>query len=64
MITYGVCQRTTGCDKTQRNELWLLSVFEDKNMERYVNVAWVIARWMARKGKELRRIARSFVGSL
>ncbi|GKE57349.1 hypothetical protein Tco_1496534 [Tanacetum coccineum] len=31
MITYGLCQRTTGYDKIQRNELWLMSMFEAKH---------------------------------
>ncbi|GJS12269.1 hypothetical protein Tco_0369065 [Tanacetum coccineum] len=30
MITYGLCQRTTGYEKIQRNDLWLLSMFEDR----------------------------------
>ncbi|GKD52276.1 hypothetical protein Tco_1281252 [Tanacetum coccineum] len=45
MITYGVCQRTTGYDKVKRNELWLMSMFEMKNINGYVN-----ARWLKRKG--------------
>ncbi|GJU05405.1 putative reverse transcriptase, RNA-dependent DNA polymerase [Tanacetum coccineum] len=28
MITYGLCQRTTGYDKVQKNDLWLLSMFD------------------------------------
>ncbi|GJV69382.1 hypothetical protein Tco_1484891 [Tanacetum coccineum] len=28
MITYGLCQRTTGYYKIQRNKLWLMSMFE------------------------------------
>ncbi|GJW81482.1 hypothetical protein Tco_0145457 [Tanacetum coccineum] len=31
MITYGLCQRTTGYDKVQRNKLWLMSMFEAKH---------------------------------
>ncbi|GJR82328.1 ribonuclease H-like domain-containing protein [Tanacetum coccineum] len=31
MITYGLCQRTTGYEKIQRNDLWLLSMFEDRH---------------------------------
>ncbi|GKA36937.1 hypothetical protein Tco_0723502 [Tanacetum coccineum] len=50
MITYGLCQRTTGYEKIQRNDLWLLSMFEDRHQNRYANVAWVIAKWMKRKG--------------
>ncbi|GKA55568.1 hypothetical protein Tco_0754640 [Tanacetum coccineum] len=31
MITYGLCQRTTGYEKIQRNDLWFLSMFEDRH---------------------------------
>nr|GEV96677.1 hypothetical protein [Tanacetum cinerariifolium] len=50
MITYGLCQRTTGYDKIQKHDLWLLSMFDARHQNRYVNVAWLIARWMKRKG--------------
>ncbi|GKE61607.1 hypothetical protein Tco_1511974 [Tanacetum coccineum] len=50
MITYGLCQRTTGYEKIQMNDLWLLSMFEDKHQNGYANVAWVIAKWMKIKG--------------
>ncbi|GJX35743.1 hypothetical protein Tco_0247300 [Tanacetum coccineum] len=50
MITYGLCQRTTGYDKVQKNDMWLLSMFDARHENRYANVAWVIARWMKRKG--------------
>ncbi|GKE59155.1 hypothetical protein Tco_1498340 [Tanacetum coccineum] len=50
MITYGLCQRTTSYEKIQRNDLWLLSMFEDRHQNGYANVAWVIAKWMKRKG--------------
>ncbi|GJR96962.1 retrotransposon ORF1 [Tanacetum coccineum] len=50
MITYGLCQRTTGYDKIQKNDLWLLSMFEARHQNGYANVAWLIARWMKRKG--------------
>ncbi|GJY41748.1 hypothetical protein Tco_0429018 [Tanacetum coccineum] len=50
MITYDLCQWTTGYDKVQRNELWLMSMFEAKNQNGYANVAWLIARWLKRKG--------------
>ncbi|GJV33576.1 hypothetical protein Tco_1393976, partial [Tanacetum coccineum] len=49
MITYGLCQRTTGYDKIQKNDLWLLSMFDARHQNGYANVAWVIARWMKRK---------------
>ncbi|GJQ97914.1 ribonuclease H-like domain-containing protein [Tanacetum coccineum] len=44
MIIYGLCQRTTRYNKVQRNELWLMSMFEAKNQNGYANVAWLIAR--------------------
>ncbi|GKA57007.1 hypothetical protein Tco_0756079 [Tanacetum coccineum] len=50
MITYGLCQRTTGYDKIQKNDLWLLSMFDARHQNGYANVAWVIAKWMKRKG--------------
>ncbi|GJV02427.1 hypothetical protein Tco_1335996 [Tanacetum coccineum] len=50
MITYGLCQRTTGYDKVQRNELCLMSMFEAKNQNGYVNVVWLTAKWLQRKG--------------
>ncbi|GKD41825.1 hypothetical protein Tco_1266470, partial [Tanacetum coccineum] len=31
MITYGLCQRTTGYDKLQKNDLWLLSMFDARH---------------------------------
>ncbi|GKC03668.1 hypothetical protein Tco_0995278 [Tanacetum coccineum] len=50
MITYGLCQRTTGYDKIQKNDLWLLSMFDARHQNVYANFAWVIARWMKRNG--------------
>ncbi|GJT60802.1 hypothetical protein Tco_1004335, partial [Tanacetum coccineum] len=44
MITYGLCQRTTRYDKIQKNDLWLLSMFNARHQNRYANVAWLIAR--------------------
>ena len=64
MIAYSVCQRTTGYDKIQKHELWLMSMFEDRNNERYANVAWVIARWMKRKGKCTQDGSKIIMGSL
>ncbi|GJY56425.1 hypothetical protein Tco_0455540 [Tanacetum coccineum] len=55
MITYGLCQRTTGYEKIQRNDLWLLSMFEDRHQNGYANVAWVIAKWMKRNGARSQR---------
>ncbi|GJW71551.1 hypothetical protein Tco_0128468 [Tanacetum coccineum] len=37
-------------DKVQKRDLWLLSMFEARNPNGYANVAWVIAKWMKRKG--------------
>ncbi|GJZ56819.1 hypothetical protein Tco_0612313 [Tanacetum coccineum] len=45
MITYGLCQRTTGYDKTQKNDLWLLSMFDARHQNGYANVAWLIVRY-------------------
>nr|GEX89459.1 hypothetical protein [Tanacetum cinerariifolium] len=50
IITYGLCQRTTRYDKMQKNDLWLLSMFKARHQNGYANVAWLIARWMKRKG--------------
>ncbi|GKA33504.1 hypothetical protein Tco_0719933 [Tanacetum coccineum] len=49
MITYGMCQRTTGYDKVQKNELWLMSMFAEKHQNGYANVAWLMAKWLERK---------------
>ncbi|GJV84932.1 reverse transcriptase domain-containing protein [Tanacetum coccineum] len=46
----GSLPRTTGYDKIQKNDLWLLSMFDARHQNGYANVAWVIARWMKRKG--------------
>ncbi|GKF97270.1 hypothetical protein Tco_0293091, partial [Tanacetum coccineum] len=50
MITYGLCKRTIGYDKVQKNDLELLSMFDARHQNGYANVAWVIARWMKKKG--------------
>ncbi|GKA05422.1 hypothetical protein Tco_0684542 [Tanacetum coccineum] len=50
MITYDLCQKTTGYDKIQKSNLWLLSMFDARHQNGYANVAWLIARWMKRKG--------------
>nr|GEW79983.1 hypothetical protein [Tanacetum cinerariifolium] len=50
MITYGLCQRTTRYDKIQKNDLWLLNMFDAKHQNVYANVAWVIEKWMKKKG--------------
>nr|GEX25560.1 hypothetical protein [Tanacetum cinerariifolium] len=49
MITCGSCQRTTGYDKIQKNDLRLLSMFNAKHQNGYANVVWLITRWMKRK---------------
>ncbi|GJZ25369.1 hypothetical protein Tco_0569622 [Tanacetum coccineum] len=41
---------TIGYDKVQRNELWLMSMFEAKHQNDYANVAWLMAKWLKRKG--------------
>ncbi|GKB90251.1 hypothetical protein Tco_0962523 [Tanacetum coccineum] len=65
MITYGSCQRTIGHDKIQKNDLWLLSMFDARHQNGYVNVAWLIARWIKRKGagtqKESQICCRQFI---
>ncbi|GJU24212.1 hypothetical protein Tco_1162833, partial [Tanacetum coccineum] len=55
VITYGLCQRTTGYDKIQKNNLFLLSMFDARHQNGYANVAWLIARWMKRKGVDTQR---------
>ncbi|GKG05683.1 hypothetical protein Tco_0325769 [Tanacetum coccineum] len=55
MITYGLCQRMIGYDKIQKNDLWLLSMFDARYHIGYANVAWVIAKWMKRKGAGTRK---------
>ncbi|GKC30279.1 hypothetical protein Tco_1037573 [Tanacetum coccineum] len=39
MITYGLYQRTTGYDKVQKNDLWLLSIFDARHQNVYANIA-------------------------
>ncbi|GJW86233.1 hypothetical protein Tco_0161573 [Tanacetum coccineum] len=62
MITYGLCQRTTGYDKVQKNDLWLLSMFDARHQNGYTNVAWVIARWIKRKGAGTQRESQIYCG--
>ncbi|GKA12610.1 hypothetical protein Tco_0692156 [Tanacetum coccineum] len=50
MITYGLCQRTTGYDKMQKNEIWLMSMFEVKYQNGYANVTWLMEKWLKKKG--------------
>ncbi|GJR91984.1 hypothetical protein Tco_0215995 [Tanacetum coccineum] len=35
---------TIGYDKIQKNDLWLLSMFDDRHQNRYANMAWLIPR--------------------
>ncbi|GJU00755.1 hypothetical protein Tco_1111093 [Tanacetum coccineum] len=44
MITYGLCQRTTGYDKYKKNDLWLLSMFDARHQNGYENFISKIAR--------------------
>nr|GEW95847.1 probable phospholipid hydroperoxide glutathione peroxidase [Tanacetum cinerariifolium] len=44
IITYGLCQRTNGYDKIQKNNLWLLSMFDARHRNGYANVVSLIAR--------------------
>ncbi|GJX36820.1 pescadillo [Tanacetum coccineum] len=39
-----------GYDKVQKNDLWLLSMFDARYQNGYANVARAVARWMKRKG--------------
>ncbi|GJX43865.1 hypothetical protein Tco_0260541 [Tanacetum coccineum] len=48
-------QETNGYDKIQKNDLWLLSMFDARHQNGYANVAWLIARWMKRKGAGTQR---------
>nr|GEW82705.1 reverse transcriptase domain-containing protein [Tanacetum cinerariifolium] len=50
MITYGLCQKTTRNDKVQKNKLWMMSMFEAKHQNGYANVAWLMVKWLKRKG--------------
>ncbi|GJX16260.1 hypothetical protein Tco_0217092 [Tanacetum coccineum] len=34
----------------QKNELWLMSKFKAKHYNGYANVAWLMAKWLKRKG--------------
>ncbi|GJS07518.1 hypothetical protein Tco_0364314 [Tanacetum coccineum] len=43
-------KRATRYDKVQKNDLWLLSMFDAGHQNGYANVAWLIVRWMKKKG--------------
>nr|GEU49759.1 hypothetical protein [Tanacetum cinerariifolium] len=49
---HALCQRTIRYDKIQKNDLWLLSMFDARYQNGYENVAWLIARWIKRKGAD------------
>ncbi|GKC17907.1 hypothetical protein Tco_1014689 [Tanacetum coccineum] len=51
-------------DKIQKNDLWLLSMFDARHQNRYANVAWVIARWMKRKGAGTQKETQIYCGQL
>nr|GEU72762.1 putative reverse transcriptase domain-containing protein [Tanacetum cinerariifolium] len=44
---------TNGYAKIQKNDLWLLSMFNARHQNGYMNVAWLIAGWMKKKGADL-----------
>ncbi|GKC57671.1 hypothetical protein Tco_1085269 [Tanacetum coccineum] len=46
MITYGLCQRTTGYDKIQKNDLWLLSMFEARHQNSFNSQKALLGRAM------------------
>ncbi|GKC14987.1 hypothetical protein Tco_1011769 [Tanacetum coccineum] len=62
IITYSLCQRTTGYDKIQKNDLWLLSMFDSRHQNGYTNMAWLIARWVKRKGAGTQRESQNCCG--
>ncbi|GKE16065.1 hypothetical protein Tco_1423642 [Tanacetum coccineum] len=62
MITYGLCLRTIGYGKIQKNDLWLLSMFDARHQNGYENVTLVIARWMKRKGAGTQKESQIYYG--
>nr|GEY24578.1 hypothetical protein [Tanacetum cinerariifolium] len=60
--TYEFDKRTTGHDKIQKNDLWLLSMFDARHQNGYANVAWVIAKWMKRKGAGTQKESQIYYG--
>nr|GEX02038.1 hypothetical protein [Tanacetum cinerariifolium] len=44
MITYGLCQRTVGYDKIQKNDLWLLSMFDARHQNGDLNTTTCVPR--------------------
>nr|GEX51479.1 hypothetical protein [Tanacetum cinerariifolium] len=47
--THDFKERMTGYEKIQKNDLWLLSMFEARRQNGYENVAWVIAKIILRE---------------
>ncbi|GJZ32565.1 reverse transcriptase domain-containing protein [Tanacetum coccineum] len=45
----------TGYDKVKKNDMWLLSMFDARHQYGYTNVAWLIIRWMKRKGAGIQK---------
>lgn len=62
MITYGLFQRVNGYEKIQKVYLWFLSMFHNRHQDGYANVAWVIAKWMKRKGTGSQQISWIYGG--
>nr|GEY28265.1 hypothetical protein [Tanacetum cinerariifolium] len=54
--------QTTGYDKIQKNDLWLLSTFDARHQNGYVNVPWLIAKWMKRKGSDTQQESQTCYG--
>ncbi|GKD71459.1 hypothetical protein Tco_1325549 [Tanacetum coccineum] len=54
--------RTTVYDKIQKNDLCLLSMFDARHQNGYVSVAWLIARWMNRKGVGTQKESQIYCG--
>ncbi|GJZ54767.1 hypothetical protein Tco_0609960 [Tanacetum coccineum] len=52
----------TGYDKIQKNNLWLLSMFDARHQNGYANVAWVIAKWMKIKGAGTQKESQIYCG--
>ncbi|GKC36044.1 hypothetical protein Tco_1048428 [Tanacetum coccineum] len=52
----------TRYDKIQKNDLWILSMFDARHQNEYANVAWVIARWMKKKGVGTQKESQIYYG--
>nr|GEY92540.1 putative reverse transcriptase domain-containing protein [Tanacetum cinerariifolium] len=51
-------------DKIQKNDLWLLNMFHAKYQNGYVNVAWLIVRWIKKKGAGMQRKVKFIMDTL